>query len=88
MQLAILAPADTALLLPNTCFKFVHTSHLVLLSIIVFESFLVFIYLPFGFSHIGILGLYEIILCNPAVWCLLSHAVSYIAFQIWFHFDV
>lgn len=40
------------------------------------------------FSHIGILGLYEIILCNPAVWCLLSHAVSYIVFRIWFHFDV
>lgn len=40
------------------------------------------------FSHIGILGLYEIILCNPAVWCLLSHAVSYVAFRIWFHFDV
>lgn len=40
------------------------------------------------FSHIGILGLYEIILCNPAVWCLLSHAVSYVVFRIWFHFDV
>lgn len=40
------------------------------------------------FSHIGILGLYEIILCNPAVWCLLSHAVSYIVFRICFHFDV
>lgn len=40
------------------------------------------------FSHIGIFGLYEIILCNPAVWCLLSHAVSYIVFRIWFHFDV
>ena len=39
------------------------------------------------FSHIGILGLYEIILCNPAVWCLLSHAVSFIVFRIWFHFD-
>ena len=39
------------------------------------------------FSHIGILGLYEIILCNPAVWCLLSHTVSYIVFRIWFHFD-
>lgn len=40
------------------------------------------------FSHIGILGLYEIILCNPAVWCLLCHAVSYIVFRIWFHFDI
>lgn len=40
------------------------------------------------FSHIGILGLYEIILCNPAAWCLLSHAVSYIVFRIWFHFDI
>ena len=40
------------------------------------------------FSHIGILGLYEMILCNPAVWCLLSHAVSYVVFRIWFHFDV
>lgn len=40
------------------------------------------------FSHIGILGLYDIILCNPAVWCLLSHAVSYVVFRIWFHFDV
>lgn len=37
------------------------------------------------FFHIGILGLYEIILCNPAVWCLLLVMLCHILY-FWFAF--